>query len=195
MAKTILLPADTVQGYAWIQFAFSNPQTIKAVTIVSDRKRSIFGIVDPSEDRSLEVSDDGVNFSHITFIPLGRFAPQTVTIPVTTAKYFRIKFKNPPAPTGFAAIMSGATKPPAGTHIAEIMLHTATRIDHFEEKAGFAAAYDLLENPTPATTRYNCRNRCDRFNRQDECRWYPELDSSGYRRQLENYSLWLFAHR
>ena len=59
----------TVQGYAWIQFSFSNAQTIKAVTIVSDRKRSIFGIVDPSEDRSLEASDDGVNFNHITFIP------------------------------------------------------------------------------------------------------------------------------
>lgn len=151
LAKTILLPADTVQGFAWIQFSFSNPQTIKAVTIVSDRKRSIFGIVDPSEDRGFEASDDGVNFSHIMFIPLGRFAPQTVTIPVTTAKYFRIKFKNPPAPTGFGAIMRGQTKPPAGTHVAEIILHTATRIDHFEEKAGFAAAYDLLENPTPAT--------------------------------------------
>ncbi len=43
-------------------------------------------------------------------------------------------------------------RPPAGTDIAEVMLYPVTRINHFEEKAAFAAATDLPQHVTPATT-------------------------------------------
>jgi hypothetical protein len=42
-------------------------------------------------------------------------------------------------------------KPPPGTEIAEIVLHAASRINRFEEKAAFAAASDLSAHPTPAS--------------------------------------------
>ncbi len=155
LATSSLLPSDTVKGYAWIQYEFAQPQTIKAVTVVGGGTRSVFGIADPSDDRSLEISDDGVNFRRITFIPVGGVAQQTISFPAITAKYFRVTFKNPPAPMNYAALMGGsgrAPKPPAGTNIAEIVLHPVTRINRFEEKAGYAAAYDLAQHPTPATT-------------------------------------------
>ena len=136
LATTSLLPSDTVKGYAWIQYAFPQPQTIKAITVVGGGTRSVFGVTGQSENRSLEASDDGVNFHRICFVPLSVVAQQTITIPVTTAKYFRITFKNPPPPFSFAALNSGTVlKPPPGNDITEIVLYPVTRINHFEEKS------------------------------------------------------------
>ena len=154
LATTNLLPSDTVKGNAWIQYEFPQPQTIKAVTLVGGGTRSTFGLVTQSEERSLEVSDDGVNFRKITFLPLGVIQQQTIAIPPTTAKYFRVTFKNPPAPMNFGALMGGGAPPkaPAGTDIAEVALSPVTLVNHYEEKAGFAAATDLPQHVTPATT-------------------------------------------
>lgn len=155
LSATSLLPSDSAKGYAWIQFEFKQPHTIKAITIVGGGTKFPFGITGPSEDRSLEAGDDGVNFRRISFIPLSILPQQTITIPATTAKYFRVVFKNPAAPFSFAALMGGggqAPKSPAGTDIAEVVLHPVTRINHFEEKAGFAASTDLAQHVTPATT-------------------------------------------
>lgn len=155
LAATSLLPSDTATGYAWIQYEFPNPQTIKALTVVGGGTRSPFGLTTPSEDRSLEVSDDGVNFRRVVFIPLGIVPQQTIAIAPTTAKYFRVTFKNPVARPNFGAMMGGggaAPKPPAGTEVAELVLYPASRINHFEEKAGFAAATDLAKYPTPGTS-------------------------------------------
>ncbi|QHW00427.1 glycosyl hydrolase [Spirosoma endbachense] len=154
LATTNLLPRDSVAGYGWIQFAFAQPQTIKGVSVVGGGTRSAFGITIQTKDRSLEASDDGVNFRRIAFIPLGIIAQQTITIPPTRAKYFRVTFKNPSAAPGFGAMMGAsrqAPKPPAGTSIAEVVLHPVTRINHFEEKAGFATATDLASHLTPAS--------------------------------------------
>ena len=66
-----------------------------------------------------------------------------------------MRFKNPPPPFDFGALTGSGLKPPKapeGTDIAEIVLYPATRINHFEEKAGFAAATDLNLHITPATT-------------------------------------------
>lgn len=153
LATGNMLPSDTVKGYAWIQYEFPQPQTIKAVTVVGGGARGVFGISAPSDNRSLEVSDDGVGFRKVAFLPAGGVAEQTLNIPPTTAKYFRVTFKNPPAPMSMATLMGNGQPPkaPAGTEIAELVLHPVTRIDRFEEKAGFAAAYDLAKHPTPAT--------------------------------------------
>ena len=154
LATTNLLPRDSVAGYAWIQYAFDHAQTIKAVSVVGGGTRSVFGVTTPTKDRSLEASDDGITFRRIAFIPLGAVAQQTITIPPTTANYFRVTFKNPPAAPGFGAMMAGgrgAPKPPAGTPIAEVVLHPTTRINHVEEKAGFATATDLTSHPTPSS--------------------------------------------
>ncbi|HEV8504904.1 MAG TPA: glycosyl hydrolase, partial [Chitinophagaceae bacterium] len=154
LAATNLLPSDSARGYAWIQYEFARPQTIKAISVVGGGSRSPFGLTGESEDRSLEVSDDGINFRRISFLPLGVIPQQTITIPATTAKYFRVTFKNPPPPFDFSAITGSGIKPPkapAGTDIAEIVLYPVTVINHFEEKAGFAPATDLNLHTTPAT--------------------------------------------
>ncbi|PSR53423.1 glycoside hydrolase [Adhaeribacter arboris] len=151
--KTNLLPSDANKGYAWIQFEFTKPQTIKAITVVGGGSKSPFGLASPSENRSLEVSSDGINFKQVAFIPLTGVPQQTITIPATTAKFYRVTFKNPPPPFSFAALEGGEVpKPPAGTDIAEIMLHPVPRVNHLEEKAGFATATDLTQHPTPPTT-------------------------------------------
>jgi hypothetical protein len=153
LATTSLLPRDSAKGFAWIQYEFAQPQSIKAVTVVGGGTRRVFGIPGPSEERSLEVSDDGVNFRRIAFIPISVIAQQTISFPATTGRFFRVTFKNPQVPFSYAAITGGAvSKPPAGTDIAEIVLHPAARINHFEEKAGFATAVDLAQHPTPATS-------------------------------------------
>ena len=33
--------------------------------------------------------------------------------------------------------------------VSELQLHTVTRVDHAEEKAGFGGAFDLYDYPTP----------------------------------------------
>jgi len=45
-----------------------------------------------------------------------------------------------------------APKAPPGNQIAEVMLYPVTRINHFEDKAGFVAASDINKNSTPNTT-------------------------------------------
>ncbi|XHR94967.1 glycosyl hydrolase [Mucilaginibacter sp. UC70_90] len=156
LATTNLLPSDPVNGYSWIQYEFAQPQTIKAVSVTGAGTRSPFGMPGLSEERSLEVSDDGINFRRVAFIPLSVIPQQTISIPQTTARYFRFKFENPkPHPNLIAAMIGGEAtvpRPPAGIDIAELVLYPATRINHFEEKAGFVASADLLKYPTPNTT-------------------------------------------
>ncbi|MCW3110794.1 MAG: glycoside hydrolase [Segetibacter sp.] len=148
LAGTTLLPRDSAGGYSWIQFEFQQPQTIKGLSIVGGVKEA-FGIVASVESRRLEVSDDGLNFRKVASIPLGGVAQQTIAIPATTSKYFRLAFQNPQASNQGGSMGGGA--PPAGTRIAEIVLHPATRINHVEEKAGFAATYDIEKYPTPSS--------------------------------------------
>ena len=96
--KPILLPKDSAAGFAWIQFAFPKSQTIKAITMVGGGYAGIFGMgADPKDSRALEASDDGSNFKILCLIPPGGVLQQTINIPTTTAKYFRVTVKNPPA--------------------------------------------------------------------------------------------------
>ena len=76
------------------------------------------------------------DFRRVYNIPTGRVPQQTLTIPVTTARFFRFEFKNPPPPN-------------LGSKIAEIDLHTAVRVNKFEEKAAFANSTNLYSFPTP----------------------------------------------
>jgi hypothetical protein len=153
LGKTRLLPRDSASGFGWIQFAFPQPQTIKAITMVGGGNPGIFGMgADPKDSRKLEASDDGVNYKLICIVPPGAVLEQTITIPATTAKYFRVTVKNPPKPVNMGAAfgLGGAAEPkdPGGTEIAEIVLHTADRINMIEEKDAFAPVGDLDKKTT-----------------------------------------------
>ena len=143
LEKTQLLPSDSSNGFAWIQYRFEQPQTIKALTVVGGGDKGPLGLYgEKAEVRSLQASDNGINFRQICYIPAGDVIQQTIVIPETTAKYFRVVFKNPEALPNFGAALGGegkASKVPVGTEIGELILYPYTVIDRFEEKAGFAA--------------------------------------------------------
>ncbi|WP_321346141.1 glycosyl hydrolase [uncultured Draconibacterium sp.] len=145
-----LLPRDNRKGYAWIQYEFEKAQTIKAISVASDEIKGQWEALPPTNNKSLEISRDGKSFERICYIPTGGVEQQTITIPETTAKYFRITFNNP-VPTNYSELMGGSNVPAAGSMVAEIVLHPVTKINHAEEKAGFAAVYDLERYPTPET--------------------------------------------
>lgn len=150
-----LLPRDSVKGFAWIQFVFAQPQTIKAITMLGGGNPGLFGNgADPKDSRALEASDDGINFKLVCYIPPGAALQQTIAIPETKAKYFRVTVKNPPSQINVMAAMTGmnaAPVTPPGTEISEIVLHPAARINMFEEKDAFAPATGLYAKATNAT--------------------------------------------
>ncbi len=115
-----------------IQIRFKKPQTIKALSINDGSRRSIWAAQPAPVTKWLEVSDDGKTYRRICGIPHGSIEWQTIDIPTTTAKFFRIVFDEPPKVT------------------PKLKLYTASRIDHAEEKAGFATPSDLMEHSTPA---------------------------------------------
>ncbi len=143
LAKTSLLPPMEVGQDRWIQYAFDSPQTVKAFTIVGAAPASELAEFNGMPDnRTLKVSDDGVNFREV--VPIrGSTVPQsTMGILPTTAKYFRFTFKTEqPEGNPFVAMMGGKSEPgkPAGVPIAELVLYNTDRVDLFEQKAGFSA--------------------------------------------------------
>ena len=144
------LKANPAGTHAWIQYSFPEAVTVKALTLVGGPVRSQWDAGMPSFENFFQCSQDGILWKDVCHIPSGSVAQQTIDIPVTTAKYFRLYVANPVADRSYAAF--GVNRPaPAGTSIHEFVLHTVTRVNHAEEKAGFAAPHDLMDNPTPAT--------------------------------------------
>ncbi|MDB5267031.1 MAG: glycoside hydrolase [Hymenobacter sp.] len=155
LGTTALLPPDAAHGFAWIQFAFPRPQTIRAITMVGGGSMGNFGMGgDAADARALEASDDGVHFKPVSLIPRGAVLQQTVSVPETTARYFRVTVKTPPPIMDMAAVFMGTKPAPPksspGTEIAEIVLHPVARVNRFEEKAAFAPASGLHQLMTLA---------------------------------------------
>lgn len=139
--KATMLPPLEVGQDMWVQYAFDSPQTVKAFTIVGALPLSQLAEFRGAPDnRGLKVSDDGVNFRDVVIIRGSTVPQSTVSIPPTTAKFFRFTFKTE-APEGnpFAAMMGGRDTPgkPQGVPVAELVLHNTDRVDLFEQKAGF----------------------------------------------------------
>jgi hypothetical protein len=137
LVKSTALPMAPKGQKAWIQFEFSEAQTIRAITLVLQGvpRRA------PST-QELECSNDGQQFRTVVAIPGGRSPETTISFPEATAKFFRVTFRTlPPAPT--------EPPPPANHQIAELVLHPGLRVNHFEEKAAFATNPDLYDFPTP----------------------------------------------
>jgi len=149
LAKTITLSAAPVDQKAWIQFEFEKPQAIRGLSIVASTGRRSNGSRGESV-QALEAGDDGRQFRTIETIPGGGSAQRTIAFPAVTAKYFRLTFKTPQPPAaGRGGSGGGTPAAPAGTQIAEIVLHTGARVNRFEEKAAFSAATNLDSLATP----------------------------------------------
>jgi len=155
LATTALLPAAPAGENSWIQFEFDQPQTVHSIAMVGGGNPGRFGFGNSLETRALESSEDGKTFLRVTDIPLGGVAQNTITFQPVTAKFFRVSIKSP-APqagddslSGLFGIPQDRNRRPAGTEIAEIVLHTVPRINRFEEKAGFSVVTNVEKLWTP----------------------------------------------
>jgi len=141
---------------AWIQFEYSRPQTVRALTFVMDtaQTQSMGWLgVDMNGERALEASDDGQTFRHVLTIPTNGTAEHTLSFLPVTAKYFRLSITTPPppkvSPEKLAAFGVTLPKPNPTYTIAELILHPGGRVNRFEEKAAFVPMPDLYQFATP----------------------------------------------
>ena len=154
-----LLPADDKAGFAWIQYAFPEPVTVRSLAMVGLPGGGFPGQGGGASTTSLECSNDGVNYTKVCDLRGGSMAQATLSVPETTARYFRVRIANPRAPQGGMFGMGGGMgmrpgrgpQAPRGTSIAEFELFPYTRVHRFEDKAGFSSAGNLTAMPTPAS--------------------------------------------
>ncbi len=139
--KTYLLPPMEVGKDMWVQYAFDTPQTFKAFAVGVSPAGELSEFNGGPNNRSLKVSDDGVNFRTVVKVPNSTLPFITVGIPATTAKYWRICFETLPGTiNSIAALMGQTGEPkPEGTNISEFVLFNTSRIDQAADKAGFVA--------------------------------------------------------
>jgi alpha-L-rhamnosidase/F5/8 type C domain len=162
LEKTTSIPIPTEAADSWIQFEYSSPHTVRALTYVTKEPGFIeqmmlhMGV----PKKTLEASDDGQNFHEVVSLTGGRAAEQTISVAPVTAKFFRITFKhNPPPPIpawaeGIDPASFGPLPPvPTSYEVAELVLHSDPRVNHFEEKAAFVPEDDLYKYATPAVDR------------------------------------------
>ena len=151
LLKSTKLPISAPGQSSWIQYEFDSTQTMRSITYLVhslDWLAAIKADIGPP-DKTVEASDDGVNFRTVVKLPDG-YAPEfTVSFPPVTAKYFRIVFKRTPTqplpswmgdPANFESLIA---PPPTDYEIAELALHPGARVSHFEEKAAFSSPPDL----------------------------------------------------
>ena len=142
ISDAVMLPRDDKNGYSWIQYEFPTSVTIKSLKMVG---------ASGTTNTQLEASDDGKSFKQVCFIRGGNVAQVTMSVPATTAKYFRVKVANPRAAGGgFFGMGGGPSTPPAGTMIAELELYPFSRVHRFEDKAAFSSASNMSNTPTPS---------------------------------------------
>ena len=155
LEKTTQIPFPEIGSESWIQFEYSSPQKVRAVTYVMkdlDRIESlVYGIAAP--EKTLEASDDGQTFHRVVSLEQVRGPERTISFAPVTAKYFRVTFKRtpPPAPREGVDPSSFSNIParPASFEVAELVLHSDPRVNHLEEKAAFVPVGDLYQYGTP----------------------------------------------
>ncbi|HUN60397.1 MAG TPA: glycosyl hydrolase [Candidatus Sulfotelmatobacter sp.] len=158
LEKTTKLPIPPVGSQSWIQFEYPAPHTVYAVTYVTKDPNEVetylTGIGAP--DKSLEASDDGQNFHPVANLSANDAPQETISFAPATAKFFRVTFKhNPPPPPphwleGRDPASFGRKPPvPQFYEIAELVLRSDARVNHFEEKAAFVTENDFYQTATP----------------------------------------------
>lgn len=144
------LPRNENDDYAWIQFEFAEPFTLRAVSMTDDNIQDTYNQSSGNEgNKILEASDDGMSFRKIATLQQGKAVRHTVSVPTTSARFFRMKYLNPNNMTPSAS--GGVTVTPLKeSHVAELNLYATPRVNYSEEKTGFAAEGSLFRFPTLA---------------------------------------------
>ena len=143
------LPLNENGTHAWLQYNFPEPVTIRSFTLAGGETQDTFA-TNRSYGNSLLCSQDGENWQEVLCIPSSPVPQITADIPETTARYFRLMVVNPQP--DYTLIYYGVPMVyPTGTRIHEFKLHTVFKVNHAEEKAGFASPVDLGDYSTPAS--------------------------------------------
>src|SRR5947207_4782224 len=160
LEKTTAIPIPSEGGAeSWIQFEYPSSHTIRAVTYVTKHPNFVEQLISHMgvPEKTLEASDDGQNFRKVVSLSGGRAPEHTISFAPVTAKYFRVSFKrNPPPPIpawaeGIDPTSFGPIPPaPTSFEVAELVLHSDPRVNHFEEKAAFVPEPDLYRYATSA---------------------------------------------
>ncbi len=142
VAKGELLPAAPAGEKAWIRLEFPRPQTIRGLTLMTVRadRRGNFG------DPELETSDDGRDFRSVLKLPTDA---GTIAFTPVTAKFFRMSVPTLAPQPGSPQGRQPEPGSPAGIRIAELVLHTASPVNRFQDKAAFDSTTDLYALATP----------------------------------------------
>ncbi len=159
LSRNAKLPIPPPGQTAWIQYAFPRPVTIRAVTLAArdpkDYIAAIYGFA--VTRRSLEASNDGRAWRTVVQLPASESPETTTSFPAVTAKFFRVSFQSmapPPRPVWALGLAPQSAEEkdrftPKNYEIAELVLHSGARVNHFEEKAAFVATVDLSKFATP----------------------------------------------
>jgi len=153
----VKLPIPAVGKSVWIQYEFTEPQSVRSVTIAMNDLDEVAAVVTGTSnpEKSLEGSDDGQTFRMIARLPDGGAPEHTVSFPAARARFFRIVFKRGPAPAtpswmlGIDPSSFGIKTRPTDYRIVRLALHPGPRVNRFEEKAAFAPFPDLYPFATP----------------------------------------------
>ena len=180
------LPIPAPGAAAWIQYEFPKPETMRAITIVTQRVSGIAALLSgiSNPEQTLQASDDGQTFRDIVKIPDRESPEQTISFDPVTAKYFRVVFKRTPPPPlpSWAKNMDLKTlgikvgAPPTDYKIAELELHPGARVNRFEEKAAFVPVPDLYEYATPNVNPADVIQKSDVINLTNKIRPDGTLD-------------------
>jgi alpha-L-rhamnosidase/F5/8 type C domain len=158
LQKTTKIPIPAEGAVSWIQYEFPSPQTLRAITYVTKDPNFIEAMMAGRPEKNLEASDDGQNWRPVVSLNGGNAPEHTISFAPVTAKFFRVTFKATPPPplpdwaSGIDPASFGMRMPPKPTsyEIAELVLHSAPRVNRFEEKAAFVPEPDLYGYATPS---------------------------------------------
>ena len=125
---------------SWIRYDFPSPVAFRSVTIADEMMRSRYIRYPAEVHLILECSSDGHRFEEVIGIPDNVIYGMTVDFEPRKSTSWRLR------------ILPGDGRYASAHDIREFILHTVTKVNHFQEKAGFAAQDDFMTYPTPETT-------------------------------------------
>ena len=123
-------------GRLWLEYSYPKAQTIKALTLCDGRQRINWSNDLFAPNWHLESSNDGVTYTKVCDIPQAGAYQQTISLPATTARHFRLVCDRPNG--------SGSD---TYVHVSEFALYPSPRINLAEERAGFSAYARLNDYP------------------------------------------------
>jgi hypothetical protein len=149
VSKSVPLPYPEDGTPAWIEFEFAKPYRTEAFTITAGTASTWGGASIPDGD--VQMSQDGANWETLLTLPgpghaFAGFPVRTYSYPETTARYYRVVLR-PGPPSQFAALFG--LPQVHQFNIAELEFSSTPRVNHWQEKAGFANMLEYASAATP----------------------------------------------